>query len=313
MESESDDFKVVRKQLNKFGTEVDLQIILEKDKCNNNAEKVLSLAVNKLDCLEKIFSRFDKKSELSKLNSNLGKFNAVSREIREVINLCLEFYNKTSGYFDPRIIQILEEIGYGTDFSEISKTNFLENEKNIVRKRLEKDLFVCGKKVKSNLRLDLAGIAKGWFVDEIAKLFTKKGYGNFVVDIGGDMYFSGNGLNEEAWYIDIEGVDYQKIMLSLSEKAVATSGIGKRKWEIDGKRFHHLINPVNPQEFSFELKSVTVVANKTYEADVMAKTVFLMGKERGMEFCKQNKLACVILDYRGNAFVSNEMKKYIFK
>lgn len=313
METDTENLKVVRKQFVKFGTEVDLQILLGEKEGNAQAEKYLALAEKELDRLEEIFSRFNEESELSKINKNLGEFVDASGEILEVAELCLSYHAKTLQYFDPRIVDRLEAIGYRKDFSKIHSANISEGEKNIFNEKLEKDLFIQNGKIKTNFRLDLAGVAKGWFVDRISKIFLEKGYTNFVVDIGGDMYFSGRGPTGKEWYIDIESIDSEKILFGLTNCAVATSGIGKRKWEKNGKRFHHLVNPFKPNNFSFDLKSVTVISEKTTDADVWAKSIFLMGKEKGLEIARENKIACAILDYKGNVFISDDIKKYIFK
>lgn len=311
METEVRNFEIVRRQFSKFGTEVDLQIVLDSQQEIKKAEDDLLEAEKELERLGKIFSRFDEDSEISQLNLRLGEFVEASAELIEVAKLCVGYGEKTAGYFDPRIIANLEAAGYRDDFSKVGRYAN-GNMPQVHAKKLSEDIFFQDGKIKTNLRLDLAGVAKSWFVDRLAKLLGEKRYEDFVVDIGGDMFFSGHGPTGKAWYIDIESIDYQKVLLNLSGQAVATSGIGKRKWEIDGKRFHHLINPLAPTEFSFELKSVTVVSQKTADSDVWAKTIFLMGKEKGLQFARQNHIACAILDYRGNVFISDDIKKYIY-
>ncbi|EKE11824.1 MAG: hypothetical protein ACD_15C00018G0005 [uncultured bacterium] len=301
---------VAQRKFEKFSTNVDLQIILEKDADLNLAERDLDLAKKMLDRFEIIFSRFRQDSELSKINSSIGKFHKIDRELVEVIELSLMYNKKTLGYFDPRILSNLEEIGYDKSFHEVAKNNSPVNVQSI-RKDLSEELVLDEDKARFDCKMDFAGIAKGWFVDQISLFLKEKNWKNFVVDIGGDMYFAGQGL-EGKWLVGMEGVKYEKMMFSLSDVAIATSGTGKRKWEREGKRFHHLIDPKDAENFSFELKSVTVISGDAVEADIWAKALFLMGKENGMDFANRNAMACVMLDRRGNAFISLEIKKYIF-
>lgn len=311
MQNEKKNFNLAQKKFSKFGTEVDLQIVLEKEEDLGVAMDVLDLAEQELERFDGIFSRFDGLSEVCKLNSNLGEFKEVSQELREIAKLSIELNNATREFFDPRVIGFLEKAGYDCDFSNINDSKEIQKYKeDEIKGELGNYIVFHEEKIKLKSQMDFAGIAKGWFVDKVSELFLQKGYENFVVDIGGDMYFSGHGPNGESWYIDIEGVEHEKMMLELVGLAVATSGIGKRKWEKDGKRYHHLVNPKNPDKYLFDLKSVTVVAEKTYIADVMAKSMFLMGREQAMEFAKEKNIASVILDYRGNAMVSPEMKKF---
>lgn len=311
MQTEKENLNIARKEFHRFGTEVDLQILTQNENLAAAKKDILE-AEGMLEKYEKIFSRFDKRSELQQINSKAGDFLKVSKEMLEVALLALQYNEKSHGYFDPRVIEHLEAAGYDCDFGDISNSKLLSRAEFNFLKKLSEDLIIEKDQIKINSRMDFSGLAKGWFVDQVSQFFISKGWKNFVVDIGGDMYFAGCAADEKEWYIDIEGIDHEKLMFALSDVAIATSGIGKRKWEKVGKRFHHLINPRNPQEFLFDLKSVTVVSQKTVEADIFAKTIFLMGKEKGLKFAKENNIACAILDYKGNVFISPELKRYIF-
>ncbi|EKE19015.1 MAG: hypothetical protein ACD_9C00166G0001, partial [uncultured bacterium] len=109
------------------------------------------------------------------------------------------------------------------------------------------------------------------------------------------------------------GISNERLMLALTNKGIATSGISRRRWELDGKRIHHIINPENPQQFLFDVKSVSVISQSTVDADVWAKTIFLMGREGGILYANENEMAVAVLDYFGNAWISVEMKKYLYK
>lgn len=303
---------VARKEFRMFGTDADFQIIVESEAEKIEAEENLVLAFEMLQNYEKMFSRFDPESELSKINSQLGIFTDVSMEVLEIAKHSLEQFEKTEGFFDPRIIEILEGVGYDRDFKHISKAE-LSEERNVdfQKAKLSEDIQIEDNKLKLNSRMDFAGLVKGWAVDEVAGYFFASGWKKFLVDLGGDMYFSGKDESGKPWHVDIEGIDSQKVMLKLTDQAVATSGIGRRKWEMDGQRFHHLVDPKNPSRFLFELKSVTVIASKTEQADILAKTIFLMGKEGGMRYAEEKEIACAILDYRGNVSISPMIKNFL--
>lgn len=305
---------VVSKQFKKFGTEIDFQIVVAEESKIVAAQKDLELAQLKCDEIEKIFSRFDPKSELMKINALLGVAVKVSEKFLEIAKLVLKYNQETQGYFDPRIIGDLENSGYANDFERISQAKLSKNEKTVDYERaLSEDLIIKDKKIIFKERMDFTGIVKGCAVDEIADFFRKCGWKNFLVDCGGDMFFSGKDKNDNPWYIDIEGIDYQKLMLKLEEKAIATSGIGKRKWELDGKRFHHLVNPKKSEQYCFDLKAITVIADSTRKADVWAKTLFVMGQTGAKLFAQEKNIACCILGYKGNIWISSEFKKFLYK
>ena len=303
-------FKELSFGFEKFGTKIGFSIVADKS-FENQSEDIFSKAKEIYEKYDVIFNRFDAESEISKLNLNLGRFQKVSKEILEVVEKALLHNKETEGYFDPRIADFLKEAGYENDFSKMSKIQEgKRNEPSVISEKLEDDLKIEGDEVFFRRKMDFSGIVKGLVNDKVVEFFKKEGFEDFVVDSGGDMYFSGYDVNGEKWKIDVEGVSYEKLVLEISGEAVATSGIAKRKWEKDGKRFHHLINPKNPDDFRFDLRSATVIDESTEKADVWAKTLFLMGKKKGIEFSKKNKIRSIFLDYSGNVWISPEMDKY---
>jgi FAD:protein FMN transferase len=305
--------KIISSQFKALGTFIDVQIVVGKEKDIAKAEKDIKEIKKKYSRLEKIFSRFDKGSELSNLNKHLDNFFPVSDEMKKIIFYALKFHNETKGFFDPRIIGALERVGYDRDFKDIFSSKIYSGRQEFFTpsSKLRSDIILKNGKASFLARMDFSGIAKGYITDIIAEFLSEKGWKNFLVDSGGDMYFSGQDEEKNIWTVDIEGAPKNKILLGLSNKGIATSGITRRKWEKNGKRFHHLINPKAPEVFSFDLKSVTVIAPTATSADVWAKTLFLMGKNQARKYAQAKNLPCAILDYKGNIWISPSIKKYL--
>ena len=303
--------RIFRDEFEALGTKIVLHVVVKSEqefgKARIDAKKVREL----YEYFTKIFSRFDKESELSKLNNDLGKFQKVSPEMLRLAEKILKHHKETLGFFEPRILETMENIGYSQDFSKGIKMIGNLNNENFAE--LAEDLKVENEKIYFGRRMDFSGIAKGFINDEIVIFLREKGWKNFLVDSGGDMYASGVDENGEKWTVDVEGINYGKLMFALSDLAIATSGIGKRKWEIEGKRFHHIINPKKSLDFSFELKSVSVIADSTTKADVWAKTLFLMGREDGIIYAGEHNLKAVFLAYRGGAWISPKVKELLYK
>jgi len=304
---------VVHSQFEKLGTDIDIRIIVVDDEQKKTAEKSIQGIKKMYVEFSNIFSRFDCESELSKLNLSVGEFNTASFHMCEVATIALKFNKETNAFFDPRILNVLEKIGYADDFKRGNrKFDGDDNEKFLFFDRnLAEDLKVDGNKVFFGVKMDFSGIAKGYITDKIVETLVEQKWENFLVDSGGDMFAQGVDENNKKWTVSIEGIDENKLMFSLSEKAIATSGIKRRRWEIEGKRMHHIVNPKNPQQFLFDVKSVSVIADSVVEADVWAKTIFLMGRESGMLYVKEHNIAAVIFNYRGTAWISPKAKEFL--
>lgn len=295
-----------------LGTDVAVEIITNAQN-RRRAQQVLSELQTLYKAKEKIFSRFNVESELSECNSRLDRPLAVSDDMINVARLCLYYYQASEGLFDPRIINHLESIGYrgdffSTDFSKAAVEEIVYEQ----RASLSHEMVIKGKSLRLKSRIDLSGIAKGYITDQAALFLCGRGWKNYIIDSGGDMTAVGKNLEGLPWSVSIEGIE-DAAGFSISGMAVATSGIGRRKWENDGRRFHHLVNPFRPDDFNFNLRSVTVVAGSTTQADVWAKVLFLQGRQKGLAYSNRHGIKSVFLDYRGQAFVSHAMRTIMEK
>jgi thiamine biosynthesis lipoprotein len=118
-----------------------------------------------------------------------------------------------------------------------------------------------------DVRLDLGGIAKGYAVDRAAAILA--GAGPCLVNAGGDLAARGG-----AWPVGLEGT---RLVLQLSDGAIATSGRDRRRWRRGDEERHHLIDPATSRPAVTELLRVTVVAPTAVEAEVLATVAFLGG------------------------------------
>jgi len=89
---------------------------------------------------------------------------------------------------------------------------------------------------------------------------------------------------EENWQIALQNPRNKNEFLTvipLNNTAVATSGDYERYFD-DSKKFHHIVNPKTGYS-ALELMSVTIITEKAIDADALATSVFVMGKEKGLE------------------------------
>lgn len=305
--------RLVETKFYKLGTNIHIQIVaLEHDE--QKARQYLKFLENFYQEQQKIFSRFEADSELNFFNTHLGESHKASESFLELTLLCLDYYEKTQHWFDPRVIEFLEKAGYASDFktadfSKLKVGSFLVPDAS----DLKKDLSVKGEEVTFYKRMDFSGIAKGFITDKAAQYLKDKGWQDFIIDSGGDIYAAGKNVEQTDWIVSLEGFSAETLLLQLSNQAVATSGISRRKWEVQGQRFHHLINPRDPKNFCFDLRSATVITRTTTDADVWAKVMYLWGKEKGIEFANQNNIRCIYLDYCPSISISKAARENIYK
>jgi FAD:protein FMN transferase len=251
--------------------------------------------------IEDTCSRFKEDSELSRLNQQVGKEVEISELLFSILKDALRFFEETNGVFNPGILSAIENSGY-TKSIEYIKGQELEGSpllapgvRNIQPYKLneEKQTVVL------QTRIDLGGIAKGWVIDRAADLLSKHGFG--FINVGGDIRIFGNlprPLN-----IGIEDPFEPAKMLSsiqVSVGAVATSTSMKRRWKVDGKNKHHLIDARTGEPSASTIVSATVTAPTALEADVLAKVTLLLGEADGK---------ALIFSKKSNAVIINDAKE----
>ena len=270
-----------------------------------------SSAFARLRELEEIFSANREDSDLARVNRNAGLRPVTVRpELIEVLSRALEFAEKSGGLYDPAIGPLVKLWGIGTGNEqvagneEISEALALVNYREIEINRQEGTVFLN----RPGMALDLGAIAKGYAADEIVKLLAGKGVERAIIDLGGNIFakggkkqeknitgfikkiFSGKAKQENAdgfWRIGVQDPrehrgDYLGI-LELKNKTIVTSGIYERYFEKDGVRYHHIFSVENGFPAETGLLSVTIVADRSIDADALSTAAFVMGWERGRE------------------------------
>jgi thiamine biosynthesis lipoprotein len=136
------------------------------------------------------------------------------------------------------------------------------------------------------VRIDLSAIAKGYAVDCVADALNHDGYGDFMVEVGGEIRASGRNAERQVWRIGIErpeeGGRKVHTAVPLADLALATSGDYRNFVVRDGVRVSHTIDPRLGRPISHNLASVSVIHSSCMTADALATALDVLGPEEGM-------------------------------
>lgn len=135
------------------------------------------------------------------------------------------------------------------------------------------------------MRLDVGAIAKGYAVEMAARSLEEQGIFGYVINVGGNVRTVGEKGDGEKWTVGIENPaeDSEEAYLAyleLAGESLVTSGSYQRYYVVDGKQYHHIIDPVTlmPSE---GYVSVSVVCNSSAEGDALSTALFCMDYEVG--------------------------------
>lgn len=235
-------------------------------------------------------------SEISQFNQKDTTFK-ISPYFYAVLTASKVIHQQTSGAFDPTIMPLVNEWGFGFH----KRTENLPTQKKIDSLKqfvnfnyvLEKDSIIS--KSKKGVMLDFSAVAKGYGVDVIANFLRSKNIQSLKVEIGGEVVCFGQKPSGKSWIIAIEhpesialGNNIQ-VKMKLNNKALASSGNYRNFYEKDGKRYSHTISPISGFPVQHELLSVSVFAKDCMTADAYATAFMVLGKEKAKEIIAQEK------------------------
>ncbi len=222
-------------------------------------------------------------SEISEINRNAGRAPVkVSTETFAILERAKSYARRLDGVFDVSIGVVTELWGFNTE-REIKIPNKtvldsllrLVNYENIVLNSQDTTAYL----VQKGMKIDLGGIAKGYAIDRGVQVLREQGIQNFLINAGGDIYVSGKKSANSPWNIGIKHPRKADALLAkfeLNNFAVATSGDYERYAEINGKRYHHILNPKTGYPAGL-CRSVSLLAATAEEADVLATYFFITG------------------------------------
>lgn len=261
-------------------------------------------------------SVFEKKSEINQINNlEAGEEMEISSELARLLTTAKRIHKESNGAFDPTVGRLVNLWGFGVDGKHnIPDEQSIKNElKYVGLDKIDLKENTLTKK-QSTTYLNLSAIAKGYAVDRLARLFKRGGYNDFLIDIGGEVYVSGNKSSKKTgWIIGIANPsnpeEENRLVLNLSDMAVATSGDYRNFYEIDGKKYSHTISPKTGYPVENNLVSATVFAETCMEADAYATALMSMGETKGLKFADKNNLAVILFIKDGNGQINSLYSK----
>jgi FAD:protein FMN transferase len=251
-------------------------------------------ARNRIDQLERRWSRFRPDSEVNVLTDRAGSRVVVSADTRLLVERAIEAWRLTGGAFDPTVLGAVLRSGYTRSF-ELGPITTYGSSPLLAGCT---DITIDGREVclPAGTGFDPGGIGKGLAADLVIADMLDAGAAGVCVNLGGDLRVAGDSPDGEAWTVAIEHPSSPEpvALLGLSAGAVATSTTLKRTWSIDGKAVHHLIDPDTGESAVTDLTLATVVAGEAWRAEVLAKAVLLRGRDRAFDVLDTNAEALVV-------------------
>jgi thiamine biosynthesis lipoprotein len=300
-----------KRTLKLMGSRFDITVVAKDSVLANN---YIDFAVAEIERIEKLISSWDENSQTSKINRFAGiKAVKVDAELFNLIERSIGISKLTDGAFDISYAAMDNIWHFDGNMTQMPSEDEILNSvarvgyENIL---LDKDSSTVFLKVKG-MKIGFGGIGKGYAADKAKELLISKGVPSGIINASGDMNTWGKQPNGSPWSVAITNPlnkDKAFAILPITDGAVVTSGNYEKYVFFNGKRYTHIIDPRTGYPSS-GIISVSVFAPKAELADALATSVFVMGKDVGLNRINQMpKVECIIIDEEGNIAISDNIK-----
>ncbi|MAV76444.1 MAG: thiamine biosynthesis protein ApbE [Cellvibrionales bacterium] len=270
--------------------------------------------------LEKILSSmstYQVDSEVSHFNRlPSSSCQTISPDFAQVVSLALSISYQSEGYFNPLLNPLVTRWGFDSQDKPVTLPSSDEIDRLLELATLDAlSLDLVDKKLcKSKpVQLDLSAIAKGYTVDQIARLLMQMGAKDFLVDIGGEVRVLGKNTRQQPWRLAIETPDRSSSIqevVQLSKHAIATSGDYRNYYIHEGQYYSHLIDPKTGFPISHTIASVSVISDTTAVADAWATALIAMGEVNAKRITESEGLAVMMVFRENEASTNTELFDY---
>jgi thiamine biosynthesis lipoprotein len=226
-------------------------------------------------------------SELSRCRATPGGL-AVGGDGARMVRLALELAAATDGAFDPTVQPLVELWGlhgerrttWPTDAELAAARAAVDWRRVALTWRDGAPWLDCG-----GTALDLSALAPGYAADRLSDALSALGLADHLVDVGGELMARGRGPTGGPWRLGIdapvEGLapgEQLVARVALTDRAVATSGNYRNRYEVDGKAVWHELDPRTGLPAEERVLSAVVVATDAATADAWATALMVLGE-----------------------------------
>jgi thiamine biosynthesis lipoprotein len=241
---------------------------------------------------ETILSRFQRGSELNRLNTQHDAWISISNVLWDVLQCARDAYTLSNGLVNAAMLNAIENIGYTQDFGVLpekmqNKNLIIEKTTNLQFENIQFDPSRQSVNLPGDCSLDLGGVAKGWAAQQAMLRLSR--IAPALVNAGGDIAISSEQQSGDPWLIGVTdplNPENHLQIIQVKSGGVATSGKDYRKWQLNGKWVHHILDPRTGQSALTDVLAATIIAPSVLEAETAAKTTFILGSQVGSQWLK---------------------------
>lgn len=298
-------------------TEPLLHTVVQLSIYHDHQEKTMTEAIQYIKDMEKLLSTNLEGSDVYRINHQAGqKPVTVDPKTYSIIKAAKQMAEASHGKFDISIGAITNLWRIGDDVARLPSKEEIEaalpyiNYQNIHLNDKDKSVFI-----EKGMTLELGAISKGYIADGVKAIFKKHKVNTAIINLGGNVLVLGTSPKnpKEGWNVGVQNPDQVRGdtvgTVHLKDQSIVTSGIYERFLEVDGKKYHHIMDPKKGYPVENNISGVTVYTKTSLQGDKLSTTLFLLGIEDGLKFInKMDHVEAVFIDKQNGVHLSKGLK-----
>ena len=258
--------------------------------------------------LDGMLSRHKESSEVSKINR--GESNVtVSDKLGGYLSTLLDVSQKSGGAFDFTIGALSDLWAFGSNPKVPADSEI----KNILSHSGYEYVSLNDNKLTlaENVIIDFGATGKGIALDEIRTILDEQNAKSATVSVGGSVLVYGKETVKVGIRDPFGNVGRSIAALKLTDTCVSTSGSYERRFEENGKNYHHILDPETGYPVDNGLVSVTVISDSGLLSDALSTACFVLGTEKGMALAQEYGCEAVFITENKQIYTTKAIESEI--
>ena len=267
---------------------------------------------------ENLYSVHIENSDLDNLSINAGRAPVkVSSYTYDLIKTSVYYSQITDGLFDITTGPLIDlwaidpPDGHIPTQAELKATLPLIGYQRI---RFYQDGSVMLKD--TDMIANLGAIAKGDITDKAKDFLIENGVTSAIINAGGNVITIGSKPDGTSFSVGVQDPNDVRgaylLVINANNKAVVSSGDYERYFEVDGVRYHHILNPFTGYPVNTNISQITIVTNQGITADALSTSVLLLGIQDGLALIESmENVDAVLITKDNNIYITENLRPYV--
>lgn len=264
-------------------------------------DEIIEKIIENTNKIDKALSFHNQDSALSQLNFNRSIRNTDI--LTDCIKIAYNYSVKTDSAFNLALGQITSLYDFENQVAPTKEYT----ETLLATTNIENIVFQSESiNLKGAALVDLGGVAKGYALEKAVEILKKENQKEAYLNFGGSVYYLSNSLKPVGIKKPFSENEIAAELL-VKNLAVTTAGNYERCFTKDNEFYHHIIDSKTGLPVNNGVSSVTVVSSSAIEGDIYSTALFVMGKEKGIEFANKNGISAVFILEDGSIMLTNSL------